>query len=126
MSSSIEQIGNMLWESADGRTHRIKDINCGHLVNILNWINDHPDNYEDSEGLYDDLEKYAKHIAYFLFCEKKAYPLKNDKNGRWYLFNPSSKKHTIQPPPPEYIEYVKENFRDNKNFEKYFITKEKK
>lgn len=115
---TIEEIGNIQWGSADGRNLLIKEMTLGHLVNCINWVQDHPINYSKHPYLYEELEKFAKHRAFLLFLEKKPYPLKH--NDRWFVYDPKSDKMGVVKPPQEYIDYVKENYKDEPAFKKYF------
>lgn len=117
---TIEQIGNIEWGSVDGRVTKIKDMDVGHLVNCINWIKKHPENFKNPIKLHAELESYAKYISFFLFCDKKSYPLKNEQNGKWYIFNVESGKTEVHVPPKEYLDYVKENCQDMDEFADYF------
>lgn len=92
------------WGAADGRRIKIKDMDLGHLVNVINWVHDHP-HYPNSirEGMVAEAE-YRK---LSLFAEGKAYPRKVD--GKWTIYNPETKECAIVPPPADYIEAVKDN-----------------
>lgn len=115
---SIEEIGNIQWGSADGRHLLIKDMEIGHLVNCINWVEDHPKNYSKHPYLYEELEEFAKHRAFLLFLDRQPYPLKAD--GRWFVYDPATDKKGIIKPPQEYIDYVKEHYADSPEFIKYF------
>jgi hypothetical protein len=112
----IEDIGNIKWRTANGQTLRIKDMEIGHLVNSINWVYKHQRDFDPS--LHGYLEEYAKHISYFLFCDRKPYPYKKD--NKWYIFDTTSGKLTHEKPPAEYIEYIKEHESDNPRFKHYF------
>lgn len=115
---SIEEIGNISWGSADGRSTLIKDMNVGHLVNCINWIQDHPEKFSRHPNLYQELEEYAKHKAFLLFVDKQPYPLKS--NDRWFVYDPANNKLGVIKPPQEYINYVKEHYKDTEIFQNYF------
>lgn len=92
------------WGTADGRTVKLKDMDLGHLVNVLNWVHDH-DRYSS-----DTRERFVAEANYrktFLFAEGKAYPAKVD--GRWRVLDPKTGESKIIPPPADYIDAVKEN-----------------
>lgn len=112
----IEDIGNINWGTANGKRILVKDMELGHLVNVLNWIYKHKKDYKPE--LYGQLEEYAKHISFFLFVDKKPYPYK--KGNKWYIFDTSSGKLIHEKPPEEYIKYIKEHHADNPRFKGYF------
>jgi len=115
---SIEEIGNIQWGSADGRATLIKDMAIGHLVNCINWIQKNPKNYANHPTIYQELEEFAKHKAFLLFLNKQPYPLKTGE--RWVVYDPANGKIGIIKPPPEYIDYVKEHYKDEACFKHYF------
>ena len=94
------------WGTADGRKVKLKDMDIGHLVNVLNWVEDH-------EGLYGDriksyLKQEAEYRRIFAFAEGLPYPMINN-TGRWEVLDPKTGKGSIIPPSKEYIEAVKDN-----------------
>lgn len=115
---TIEQIGNISWQTANGNRVHIKDMEISHLVNTLNWIQKHPEKFRNPEELYNNLERYADHQKIFLFMDKKPYPLKVD--SKWKLYNPEKGKTVNTPPPKEYVDYVKKHFKDHADFQHYF------
>lgn len=93
------------WRTADGRTVKVKDMELGHLVNIINWILDNPMSYP--RRILELMIAEATYRQTFLFAEGKAYPQKMGKV--WKLIDPQTGKGHIIPPPSEYIESVKGN-----------------
>jgi hypothetical protein len=93
------------WRTADGRSIAVKDMQDSHLVNVINWILDNPDSYPLTSLTRMIAE--ANYRKTLLFAEGKAYPQQVGK--RWKLIDPQTGQGHIVPPPPEYIESVKEN-----------------
>lgn len=93
------------WGTADGRRVRLKDMEIGHLVNVLNWVHDHDGLYGSS--IKEDLIKEAEHRRLFAFnaCE----PYAGLVEGRWKVIDPATGEGTILPPPADYIEAVKDD-----------------
>jgi hypothetical protein len=92
------------WGTADGRSIKIKDMDLGHLVNVLNWVHDHDRYSDDTRARFIAEAEYRKT---FLFAEGKPYATKID--GRWKVIDPETGAGTIIPPPADYVEAVKEN-----------------
>lgn len=96
---------NKQWRTADGRGIAIKDMELGHLVNVINWIADNPQSYNKS--ILDTMIAEANYRKVFLFAEAKSYPQCVGK--RWEIINPQTGKGYIEKPPADYIEAVKDN-----------------
>lgn len=94
-----------IWWTATGIPIKLKDLEVSHLVNILNWILDNKSSYSLSD--YVKVEAEATYRQTTLFAERMPYPQKIGK--RWKVVDPITGEGTIVPPPPEYIEAVKEN-----------------
>lgn len=92
------------WGTADGRRVKVKDMDLGHLVNVLNWVHDHDRFSDDTRARFVAEAEYRKT---FLFAEGKAYAALID--GRWKVIDPETGDGKIIPPPADYIEAVKEN-----------------
>lgn len=92
------------WGTADGRRVKLKDMDLGHLVNVLNWVHDHDRYSDDTRARFIAEAEYRKT---FLFAEGKPYPTKID--GRWKVIDPETGDGKIIPPPNDYIEAVKDN-----------------
>ena len=93
------------WGTADGRRVKLKDMDIGHLVNVLNWVHDH-------DGLYglsirEDLIKEAEYRRVFAFTNMEQYAGLVD--NRWKVIDPGTGESTILPPPADYIEAVEDN-----------------
>lgn len=93
------------WGTANGRRIRLKEMEIGHLVNVLNWVHDHDGVY--SERVKEALIKEAEYRRLFAFNESKEYAGKID--GRWAVINPITGEGCILKPPDDYIEAVKDN-----------------
>jgi hypothetical protein len=93
------------WRTADGRSVKIKDMDLGHLVNVINWIADNSSAYPSS--IYDVMVREANYRQLVLFAQGKPYPQKFAKN--WQVVDPATGQGRIIPPPPEYIEETKDN-----------------
>jgi hypothetical protein len=93
------------WGTADGRRVKFKEMELGHLVNCINWTHDNARNYP--QHVRDDLIKEADHRKIFLFAEGKSYPALLD--GKWQILDPVSGKGSIEKPPADYLEAVKDN-----------------
>jgi hypothetical protein len=93
------------WCTADGRSIQIKDMELGHLVNVLNWVHDNNRSYSDS--VRGDFIKEAEYRKVLLFAEGKSYP--SEVDGSWKIIDPETGLGSIQKPPEDYIEAVKDN-----------------
>jgi hypothetical protein len=94
-----------MWHTADGRGIMIKDMELGHLVNVINWIIDNPISYP--LHVLDLMIAEANYRKIFLFSEGKSYP--QSVGERWKIIDPVTGEGRIEPPPKEYIESIKEN-----------------
>lgn len=94
-----------IWRTADGRNVQIKDMDLGHLVNVINWIADNPMSYPKS--IYDVMVREANYRQIILFAEGKAYPQKT--NVGWRVIDPITGQGRIIPPPADYIEGTQDN-----------------
>jgi hypothetical protein len=94
-----------VWRTADGRSIAIKDMQLGHLVNVINWITDNRDAYAPS--ILDTMVAEAKYRQTFLFAEGSAYPQKVGHG--WKIIDPQTGVGKIEKPPADYIENVKDN-----------------
>ena len=93
------------WRTADGRSIAVKDMTLGHLVNVVNWINDNRDSYPKS--VLDLMVAEASYRQLELFSSGQPYP---QQVGRaWKIIDPQSGVGHIEKPPADYIEAVKEN-----------------
>lgn len=92
------------WGRADGTRVRIRDMDVGHLVNVLNWVHDHRARYSDR--IREGFVAHAKTLQLAGFMEGKPYPQLVD--GRWKVMDPVTGKSEIRPPPADYIEAVKD------------------
>ena len=93
------------WRTADGRSIAVRDMELGHLVNVINWINDNRDSYPKST--LDLMIAEAKYRQLLLFAEGNPYP---QKMGRaWKIVDPKTGTGRIERPPEDYIEAVKDN-----------------
>lgn len=93
------------WRTADGRGIPVKDMELGHLVNVVNWILDNRESYRQS--VLDLMVAEADYRKVFLFAEGKPYPQKVGK--RWKIVDPQTGKGSIEKPPADYLEAVKDN-----------------
>jgi hypothetical protein len=93
------------WSTADGRRVKIRDITDGHLINVVNWILDNYRLYP--AGILETMVAEAKYRQTFLFAEGKSYP--QQVGERWKLIDPQTGIGTIEKPPADYIEAVKDN-----------------
>lgn len=109
MDDLYNQVGNLMWGSADGRRNLIKDLETDHFVNILNWIIDRPSQYNPS--LLPMFECYASIRAFELFTEGKNYPHQLESK-RWVLVNAETGMAGITPPTKEYVDKVRELYTD--------------
>ena len=96
---------NKTWRTADGRSVKIKDMDLGHLVNVINWIADNSAAY--SPTIYDVMVREANYRQVVLFAEGKPYPQKFAKN--WQVVDPKTGKGRIIPPPADYVEGTQDN-----------------
>jgi hypothetical protein len=94
-----------MWRTADGRGIAIKDMELGHLVNVINWIGDNPDSYPPH--VRDLMIAEANYRKVFLFAEGKEYPQLVGR--RWRVIDPMTGEGRIEKPPEDYIEAVKDN-----------------
>lgn len=95
------------WGCADGRRIKIKDMELGHLVNVINWVHDHRAKYSDN--IRANMIAEAEYRKLALFAESKPYP--REVNGRWMIYDVKTKQNIIERPPEEYIEAVADNPR---------------
>lgn len=93
------------WGTADGRRVRLCDMDLGHLVNVLNWVHDHTGRYSDHVKA--DLISEAEHRRIFAFANAEPYAGLVD--GRWNVIDPKTGKGSVEKPPADYIEAVKDN-----------------
>ena len=93
------------WRTADGRSVPIKDMDLGHLVNVINWIIDNREVY--TKNVLDAMIAEAKYRQTILFAEGKDYPQRVGK--RWKIINAETGAGSIEKPPEDYIEAVKDN-----------------
>ena len=93
------------WGTADGRRVTLKEMELGHLVNVLNWVHDHNALYGDRIKEY--LIKEAEYRRVFDFAANKPYA--GQINGRWKVIDPTTGEGSIIPPPKEYLETVKDD-----------------
>ena len=101
----MSYIEDTYWRTADGRGVKVTEMDLGHLVNVINWIIDNPDAYGPST-----LERMvieADNRKTVLFAQAKPYPQKVGK--RWKIIDPMTGKGSIERPPEDYIEAVKDN-----------------
>lgn len=94
-----------IWRTADGRGIAVKDMELGHLVNVINWISDNRDSYPS--GILNTMIAEAKYRQTFLFAEGKAYP--QLMGNTWKIVDPQTGVGKIEKPPADYIEAVKDN-----------------
>ena len=94
-----------VWRTADGRGIPIKDMQLGHLVNVVNWVIDNRESY--TKTILDLMVAEANYRKLILFAEGKPYPQKVGK--RWKIIDPVTGEGSIEKPPADYIESVKEN-----------------
>lgn len=102
-----EEFRETEWGCADGRRIKIKDMELGHLVNVINWVHDHHDGYSDY--IRKNLIAEAEYRKLSLFASGKPYPREVD--GRWMIYDVTTKQNIIEPPPQEYIDAVADNPR---------------
>lgn len=94
-----------VWRTADGRGIPVKDMQLGHLVNVINWVLDNPESYPRS--ILTLMVAEANYRKLFLFAEGKDYP--QQVGRRWKVINAKTGAGNIEKPPADYIEAVKEN-----------------
>jgi hypothetical protein len=88
------------WGSADGRRIPIKELDAGHLVNILNWVYDRPKSYPPS--IYVALVQEALYRKFIEFAMGEPWP---ERDGEmWVLIHPATGEGFIKPPPQEYLD----------------------
>lgn len=98
-------IENLFWTSADGKTVNIGSMSTAHLVNVLNWVSDRPEQYNSS--ILPQLEYFALTKAVVLFADKKDYPHRHE-SGRWVVVNTDTGISETIRPPTDYINKIKE------------------
>ena len=96
---------DQVWRSADGRRIVIKDMELGHLVNVINWILDNSNSYPNS--ILKTMVAEANYRKLILFAEGRDYPQK--VGSRWRVIDAKTGVGGIEKPPADYIEAVKEN-----------------
>ena len=79
---NFEDFREMLWGSQDGRKTPIKDLDIGHLVNILNWVKARPTAYPGE--LYPMLVQEANYRKMMQFVAGDQIP-RLGEDGLWYL-----------------------------------------
>lgn len=94
-----------VWRTADGRGIAVKDMDLGHLVNVINWILDNPISYPRSVLTLMIAEANYRKLG--LFAEGKSYPQLVGR--RWKIMDPQTGEGRIEKPPADYIEAVKDN-----------------
>jgi hypothetical protein len=94
-----------IWRTADGRGIAVKDMQLGHLVNVINWVLDNPLSYP--LHVRELMIAEANYRKTFLFAEGKAYP--QQLGRRWKIIDPQTGDASIEKPPQDYIENVKDN-----------------
>lgn len=93
------------WRTADGRSVKIKDMQLGHLVNVINWVADNSMSYP--AHILPTMVAEAEYRQISLFAEKQPYP--QQVGGRWKIIDPQTGIGKIEKPPEDYIEAVKDN-----------------
>ena len=96
-----------MWHTADGRSIRITEMTLSHLVNVINWIGANPSSYRPR--IFEIMVNEAKARQVLLFAEGKEYP--QLIANQWKLINPKTGEGSINAPPKDYIEAVKDNQR---------------
>ena len=96
---------NKMWRTADGRSIPIQEMKLGHLVNVINWIIDNRESY--TKNVLDAMIAEANYRKVFLFAEGRDYPQRVGK--RWKIINAETGAGSIEKPPEDYIEAVKDN-----------------
>lgn len=94
-----------VWRTANGKSIRLSDMDLGHLVNVLNWTMDHGPAYSDR--VRRALKQEAEYRRTFAFANREPYA--GFVNNRWRIIDPETGAGTIEPPPKEYIDAVKDN-----------------
>lgn len=110
----VETWQDKVWRTADGRQVKLKDMDLGHLVNVINWINDNTESYGFSTK-----QAILKEVQYrqtILFSQGKPYPQK--VGASWKIIDPVTGQGSIIPPPKEFIEAAKDNEAYQKMFER--------
>jgi hypothetical protein len=102
---AVDRYREQFWRTADGRSVPIKDMDLGHLVNVINWITDNPASYTANTKHLMVAE--AENRQPTLFAQGKPYPQQVD--NRWVIVDPATGKTGIVPPPKEYLDSVKDN-----------------
>jgi hypothetical protein len=82
-NQSFEEFRNREWGSIGNMRTPIKDLDASHLVNILNWIDDHRNSYP--AYLYGMFEQEAKYRRVLAFSSDEPMPVKQGE--RWTLDN---------------------------------------
>ena len=103
--SHMEDREVVKWVTAAGTQTPIKDLKDGHLVNIINWVQDNPRVY-GTYILHMMIEE-ARYRQVLLFAEGKPYP--QNAGTHWVLIDPDSGKSLIERPPKDYLEAVSDN-----------------
>ena len=103
MSKKLSKFGEKTWTAADGKKTKIKDLEVGHLVNILNWIVIEKNAYP--KDVINGLVAHAYDIKFRLFSNNKPFPHLAD-NGKWVIMNPLDGTCKIERPPADYTEAV--------------------
>jgi hypothetical protein len=93
------------WRTADGRGVKVSEMKLGHLVNVINWIMDNPNSYPGHTLARMIAEADSRKTL--LFASGEPYPQKMGK--RWKIIDPKTGVGTIEKPPADYIEAVKDN-----------------
>ena len=93
------------WRTADGRGIMIKDMELGHLVNVINWVHDNHESYPNH--VRELMIAEARYRQTILFAEGKEYPQLVD--GAWKIIDPQTGKGRIEKPPKSYIKAVLKN-----------------
>ncbi len=101
----FEEFRNTEWGKADGTRVVIKEMDLGHLVNVVNWVHDHKDRYSDR--IRNGFLEEVRGRQFALFATKQPYPCLID--GRWKVMDPDTGTASIIRPPDEYLEAVKDN-----------------
>ena len=95
----------IVWNSADGRATKIKDMDVGHLVNVINWINSNDNVYEERTRDLMVAEAHYRQLA--LFAGKRAYPLQ--VGSHWVVSDPVSGEKGCIPPSQDFLNSVSDN-----------------
>jgi hypothetical protein len=93
------------WATAAGTHTLVKDLKVGHLVNIINWVQDNRHIY--GADIRDVMIAEARYRQVLLFAEGKPYP--QNAGTHWVLIDPQSGRSMIERPPKDYLEAVSDN-----------------